>query len=42
MLERREKILEMIRTRDRVNVRDLADCFMCSEVTIRTDLREME
>ncbi len=42
MLERRKEILEMLRTQDKVLVRDLADHFQCSEVTIRTDLREME
>ncbi len=42
MLERREEILSLLKTHDRVTVHDLSKRFHCSEVTIRTDLRELE
>lgn len=42
MLERREEILSLLRTRGKITVRELLELFRCSEVTIRTDLRELE
>lgn len=42
MLERREEILSLLRTRGKITVRELSELFRCSEVTIRTDLRELE
>ena len=42
VLERREEILALVQTRDKVMVSELVDRFGCSAVTIRTDLREME
>ena len=42
MLERREEILSLLRTQEKVTVHELSEHFHCSEVTIRTDLRELE
>ena len=42
MLERREEILTLLKTQEKVTVRELSELFHCSEVTIRTDLRELE
>lgn len=42
MLERREEILALLKTQGKVMVRDLSELFNCSEVTIRTDLRDLE
>ncbi|MBQ7534968.1 MAG: DeoR/GlpR transcriptional regulator [Stomatobaculum sp.] len=42
MLERREEILLLLRSQEKVTVHDLSEHFHCSEVTIRTDLRELE
>ncbi len=42
MLERRKEILEIVQAQEKVSVRELAEHFQCSEVTIRTDLRDLE
>ena len=42
MLERREEILSLLRAQEKVTVHELSEHFHCSEVTIRTDLRELE
>ncbi len=42
MLERREEILSLLRSQEKVTVRELSKRFQCSEVTIRNDLRDLE
>lgn len=41
-LERREKILEILKVQGRVEVKNLVEQFNTSEVTIRADLRKLE
>jgi len=41
-LKRKEKILELLKTKDQVSVKELSVLFNTSEVTLRTDLKTLE